>query len=102
MENKLGKTNFTENVDVINFLKIKKTAKISKFHSEKSKVNSQTNLLWKNQVDVGTFWCLTLIRMAGAYMTPLTLNRNNSKWPEEKVFFLLDLFFPKFVRIISC
>jgi hypothetical protein len=45
MENKLGKTNFTENVDVINFLKIKKTAKISKFHSEKSKVNSQTNLL---------------------------------------------------------
>jgi hypothetical protein len=45
MENKLGKTNFTENVDVINFLKIKKTAKISKFHSEKSKFNSQTNLL---------------------------------------------------------
>jgi hypothetical protein len=30
---------------------------------------------------------LTLIRMAVAYMTPKTLNRYNSKWPEEKICF---------------
>jgi hypothetical protein len=35
-------------------------AEISKFLSEKSKVNSNKNLLWKIQVQVGTFWCLNV------------------------------------------
>jgi hypothetical protein len=26
--------------------------------------------------------------MLGAYMTPETLNRHNSKWPEVKIFFI--------------
>jgi hypothetical protein len=47
---------------------------------------------------------LTLIRMAGAYMTPETLKRFNSKWPEVKIFFfiidhlelyLVEGFYPK-------
>jgi hypothetical protein len=35
-------------------------------------------------------------------MTPKTLNRNSSKWSEVKIFFILDLFLTKCVRIISC
>jgi hypothetical protein len=40
--------------------------------------------------------------MAGAYMTPVILKRYNSKWPEEKIFFFLDLFLTKCIRMISC
>ncbi len=46
---------------------------------------------------------LTLIQMAGGihtYMTPKTLNRHNSKWPEVKIFVHLDLFITKCFRII--
>jgi hypothetical protein len=32
-------------------------------------------------------------------MTFKTLNRNNSKWPEVKIFCNLDLFFTKCIRI---
>jgi hypothetical protein len=42
---------------------------------------------------------LTLIRMAGGGgMTPETLNRNNSKWFEVKLFFIQDLLLPKCER----
>jgi hypothetical protein len=34
-------------------------------------------------------------------MTPDTLNRNNSIWPEVNIFFTLNLFLTKGVRIIS-
>jgi hypothetical protein len=34
-------------------------------------------------------------------MTPKTLNRNNSKWPEVKIFIIIDLFFTKCARIKS-
>jgi hypothetical protein len=45
---------------------------------------------------------LTLIRMAGGKYDFETLNRYNSKWSEVKIFFILDLFLTKCVRIISC
>jgi hypothetical protein len=35
-------------------------------------------------------------------MTLKTLNRNYSKWPEVKIFFNLDSFLTKCLRIISC
>jgi hypothetical protein len=35
-------------------------------------------------------------------MTPKTLNRYNSKCPEVKICFVLDLFLTKCFRIISC
>ncbi len=37
--------------------------------------------------------------MAGAYMTPKNLNIKNSKWPEIKIFFILDLFLTKCVEL---
>ncbi len=36
---------------------------------------------------------LTLSRWMGAYMTPKTLNRYNSEWPEVKIFFLSLVYF---------
>jgi hypothetical protein len=35
-------------------------------------------------------------------MTPKTLKRYNSKWPEVKIFSNLDIFLTKHTRIISC
>ncbi len=36
----------------------------------------------------------------GAYVTPKTLKRYNSKWPELGIFFILDLFLTKGIKII--
>jgi hypothetical protein len=38
----------------------------------------------------------------GAYVTPETLNRYTSKWPEVKIYLIQELFLTKFIRIISC
>jgi hypothetical protein len=35
-------------------------------------------------------------------MTPKTLKRYNSKWPARKIYFNLDLFLTKCIRILSC
>jgi hypothetical protein len=35
-------------------------------------------------------------------MTPQILNRKNSKWPEVRILFVLDLFLTKCKRIMSC
>ncbi len=34
-------------------------------------------------------------------MTPKTLNRNISKWPEVKICFILDLLLTKCIRVIT-
>jgi hypothetical protein len=35
----------------------------------------------------------------GAYLTPETLKRYNSKWPEVNIFFILNLFLTKYIKI---
>ncbi len=43
-------------------LKLDKAVKLGEFYSEISKVSTKTNILWKNQVEVGTFSALILAK----------------------------------------
>ncbi len=59
-------------------------------------------VLPKKREEVNAREVLTLLSgWLGVYMTPESLNRNNSKWPEVIILFILDLFLTKFLKIIS-